>query len=321
MYPGVGDNAALAELARRQAGVVHRDQLRQVAVDPAVVRAHLAAMRWTAIGQNLVFLQNGNTWHRPQLMWAAVLEAGQPCALGAYTSLELVGFESRAREAQQVHLIIPRGSRPIRLPGVTVHESRRLKPEHIEYDRGLPRTSAPRSVIDAAAWQPWPRFACTLLAMAVQQRICSPVELDHAMQYVGRVRHKPYLRLALVDIAAGAQSLGEIDFARVCRRFGLALPDRQRRRQDRAGKWRYLDCEWDLATGERVVLEIDGRHHLEVEHWEADMRRERSIVVSRRWVLRATVLEVRLEPEPLVTDLLAMGVPGTTPTCQKLRSL
>ena len=31
-----------------------------------------------------------------------------------------------------------------------------------------------------------------------------------------------------------------------------------------------------------MVLEVDGSHHVEVEHWEADMQRERAIVVARR---------------------------------------
>jgi very-short-patch-repair endonuclease len=61
-----------------------------------------------------------------------------------------------------------------------------------------------------------------------------------------------------------------------------------------------------------VVLEIDGAHHMDVAQWQADMRRERGIVISRRWVMRATALEVRLEPRVIVADLKAMGVPPVT---------
>ena len=131
------------------------------------------------------------------------------------------------------------------------------------------------------------------------------------MSYVGRVRHKAYLRVALADIERGAHSLGELDVAAICRRFRLAPPQRQMKRRDRGGGWRFLDCEWDLPSGEIVVLEIDGRHHMNVMHWQEDMRRERGIVISRRWVLRATSLEIRLEPQLIVADLKAMGVPTT----------
>ena len=146
-------------------------------------------------------------------------------------------------------------------------------------------------------------------AAAVQQRVCAPAELEHALSYVGRVRHKAFLRVALADISRGAHSLGELDIAAICRRYGLVAPQRQTRRPDQHGGWRYLDCEWDLPSGEIVVLEIDGAHHMDVAHWQADMRRERGIVISRRLVLRATALEVRLEPRVVLRDLKAIGVP------------
>lgn len=68
-------------------------------------------------------------------------------------------------------------------------------------------------MLDAAAWQPFPRFACAMVAAAVQQRLAG--ELDAAMREVGRIRQKAYLRLAIADVAGGAQSVGEIDLARL----------------------------------------------------------------------------------------------------------
>jgi hypothetical protein len=161
----------------------------------------------------------------------------------------------------------------------------------------------------AAAWQPFPRFACLMLAAVVQQGLTCAERLSDALREVGQVRHKAYMRLALSDIGQGAQSLGELDLAAVCRKFDLVPPDRQQIRRDSRGRPRYRDAEWRLASGEIVVLEIDGSHHLDVANWQADMKRERSIVTSRRWVLRATTFEIRLEPASVITDLRALGVP------------
>lgn len=72
---------------------------------------------------------------------------------------------------------------------------------------------------------------------------------------------------------------------------------------------RYLDCEWILPDGSVVALEIDGAHHMEVEHWENDMKRERGVVISGRRVLRATANEARYEQSELAADLEAIGVP------------
>jgi len=308
VFPGVQDNPHLQRAAMDQHGVLHRGQLRGLGCSPALVAGQIAADRWTAVGQKVVLLQNAPP-RRQQVMWIAVLDAGWPAALGSHTALELAGFRSLAREAQVLHLIVPRGHKVTRLDGVQVHESRRLASEQIVRTHGLPRTDSARSTLDAAAWQPFPRFACLMVAAAVQQRVTSPVALDHAMREVGQIRHKAYLRLAIADVAGGSESLGELDLMAVCRRFRLARPTRQSFRRDRHGRRRYLDAEWPLPTGEIVVLEIDGAHHFEVSHWQDDIRRERSIVVSGRRVLRATAFEIRLEPAAVVGDLIALGVP------------
>jgi len=254
-------------------------------------------------------------------MWVAVLDAGWPVALGSHTALELAGFRSPAREAQAIHLIVPRGHKVTRLDGVRVHESRRLTSEQIVHTHGLPRTDSARSTLDAAAWQPFPRFACLMVAAAVQQRVTSAAALDDAMWEVGRIRHKAYLRLAIADVAGGSESLDELDLLTVCRRFRLVRPTRQSVRRDRHGRRRYLDAEWQLPTGDIVVLEIDGAHHFEASHWQDDIRRERSIVASGRRVLRATAFEMRLEPAAVVADLIALGVPRSSDLSEPQRAI
>lgn len=308
MYAALRDPPQLRRLALRQSGVVSREQLSSLGVGKASVASQISARRWQAPTRSTLLLHN-TTPTRRQLMWIAVLEAGPAAALGAHTSLELCGFRGFAREAQSIHLVVARGCKTVPLPGVVVHESRRLFDSRRRKYQGLPCIDVASSTIDAAAWQRWPRFAVTLLAASVQQRLCTPDELDAALALAGRVRHKRYMRLALADIRGGADSLGEIDVAALCRRFQLMPPSRQRIRRDPGGRRRYLDCEWDLADGSVIVLEIDGTHHHLVEHWEADMQRERKLVISRRWVLRATASEVRLEPASLATDLIDMGVP------------
>lgn len=262
-------------------------------------------MQW---GDHVLLMQNSAPT-RSQLMLIAVLDVGYPAALASHTSLELAGFKSFANEADEIHLIIRHGARCHPFSGVRVHESRRVRPEfHVEY-AGLPCTDVARSAIDAAAWQPWSRFATALVAAVVQQRLCTAEELDHAMQYVRRVRHKAHLREAIRDIRGGSQALSEIDLIRVCRRFGIQEPDRQVKRFDSHGRLRYLDAEWELSDGRRVVLEVDGAHHLNVESWQIDMRRERGLVVRGAHVLRATAIEMRVEPALVVADLCAIGVP------------
>jgi hypothetical protein len=284
------------------------------------VAAQIAARRWMPVGHKVILLQNASAT-REQLMYIAVLDAESLVALASHTALELAGFTGFAKEAAEIHLVVPRGAKVTRLPGVRLHESRRLRPDGITERRGLPCTQVERSAIDAGAWQPFPRFACLMLAAVVQQGLTSAERLSDALREVGRVRHKAYMRLAVADIAQGAQSLGELDLAAVCRKFDLVPPDRQQLRRDSRGRPRYLDAEWRLPSGEIVVLEIDGSHHLDVANWQADMKRERSVVTSRRWVLRATTFEIRLEPAGVVADLRALGVSTTTELSETQRAI
>ena len=298
----------LVALLHRQSGVATIDQLLGCGLSASRVRAHVAAKRWQRLGDRCVLTHN-HVPTRAQLMWLAVLDYRGPAALAGATALEVAGFRFFGRETERVHVVVPRGTSYRRLLGVKVHESRRFGPRDIVSTAGFPTTALPRSALDAAAWQPFRRYASGLLAAVVQQRLCTPDELADELQFVGWIRHKQVMRLTIQDVAGGAEALSELDVAAMCDLFGLRQPDRQAVRTDPAGRRRYLDCEWRLPDGTVVVLEIDGAHHMEVRHWQADMRRDRAEVVQGRIVLRCTAYEARHEPDVLLADLLAVGVP------------
>ncbi len=320
MYAAIRYLPELHQLAAVQDGVFHRRQLREAGISPNYTDAQLAARRWTAVGHAIVLVQNAPPTRR-QSMWVAVLDARGPAALGSHTALEVAGFSGFAVEARDIHLIVVRGSKPAPLPGVVVHESRRLSTDDVLVGMGPPRTSPARSAIDAGAWQPFPRFAGLVVSAVIQQRLAPVDRVRRELDEVGRIRHRAYMRLAAEAAGGGSHTLGEQDLLRACRRFGIVPPGRQVRRRDSSGRVRYLDAEWKLSNGEIVVLEVDGAHHMQVEHWASDMRRERAIVVSRRRVLRATNFELRLEPAAIIADLRALGVPTTLELSERRRAV
>ena len=61
-----------------------------------------------------------------------------------------------------------------------------------------------------------------------------------------------------------------------------------------------MGVEWFLKSMARTISRLS---------WQADMRRERAVVIGGANVLRATSIEVRVEPKQLINDLLAIGVP------------
>jgi hypothetical protein len=160
----------LAQLARRQHAVVTRAQLAGVGISARHVASQLAARRWRAVTSDVVVLHTGPLPREAEL-WVAVLDAEPPVALGSWTGLARHGLRGWDREG--THIVVPRGAKTRRLPGVVVHESRRPAPEDIVRVDRLPVHTAQRCAVDAAAWQESPRTAVGLLAAVVQQRKAS----------------------------------------------------------------------------------------------------------------------------------------------------
>ncbi|MFL6099384.1 MAG: hypothetical protein ACJ71T_05465 [Actinomycetales bacterium] len=108
----------------------------------------------------------------------------------------------------------------------------------------------------------------------------------------------------MLDIEGGSRALSEIDLVVLCRRAGIPMPERQRVRTDARGRRRYLDAEWRLPTGRRIVLEVDGVHHMAVEQWYDDLLRQAEVTEpGRDWVVRIPASALRLEPGRVV-DIL-----------------
>lgn len=302
-------NPRVEGLLHEQDGVATYPQLAAAGMSRHEIKAQVDARRWRRYGDRCLVTHNFVPT-RTQRMWVAVLDNRGLAALAGFSALEVRGFRFFGSEPELIHVVVRRGATYHRFPGVKVHESRRFRSTDVVVAPGLPRLPVARSAIDAAAWQPHPRYACAVLAAVVQQRLCSPLDLAATLATVGRVRHKQPMRLVIDDITGGAEALSEIDVGGMCRRFEIEPPRRQVVRRDRSGRKRYLDCEWRLPDGSLVVLEVDGSHHLLVEAWEADIKRERRVVISGRQVLRCTANEARYDQADLAHDLRAAGVPA-----------
>lgn len=118
-------------------------------------------------------------------------------------------------------------------------------------------------------------------------------------------------RSLLADIGDGAQSLAEVDVRRACRDFDIAPPRAQKKRRDRGGRVRYTDCEWRLADGRTLVLEVDGAFHDDVLQAMDDRRRNRRLTTPDRVVVSCSAHELRYEAAEVMEDLIALGVPRT----------
>jgi hypothetical protein len=290
---------ATAEIARLPAGqgVTTAAHLYRCGWSMASVRAQLDAGRWQRAGRALVL--HSGPLHPDELPRIAVLNCGPRAGLTAFTCAQLRGL--RGWERPELHVLVAGGTRIRRPPGVPlrVHWSNDWRGEVV---RDGMHALAP-ALVRAAATFSSARPACGILAAGVQQRLVTPDQLAAAVIAQPRIRHRAALRLALDDIAQGAQALSEIDFGLLCRRNGLPAPVRQAVRVDSAGRRRYLDAEWISRSGRRVVAEIDGALHLTPRRWWDDQLRQNDIVIGGDVLLRFPTVVVRCEERSVAAQL------------------
>lgn len=266
---------------------------------PAHIRAQLAAGRWRRWG-HAIALHNGPLT-RQQQWYVARTHGGPRALLTGFTAAEAYGIRGWERDVFDV--LQPRGSRGAGSCPVPIARHQVREWGQVRRHRHLAIHVLPQALLVAAASFDTPRPACGLLAAAVQQRLVTPDYLHAALDEAPRVRHRAVLRLAVADIAQGADALSEIDFVRLCRRYGLPAPEQQSVRRDRSGRRRYLDACWRRRDGRLIVVEVDGAVHLSPRRWWDDQLRQNELMLGDALVLRFPSVVVRTEPGLVVDQL------------------
>lgn len=293
-------------MAAPQLGLVTRAQLRDVGVSRWGVRNQVVAQRWAERSSTVISTFTGSMT-REQRMWLGVLQGGPRALIGGITAMEVHGLANWRRDA--ITVLVPYGD-DIQEPldGIDFVRTRKAIDSFDSTSSVLPLMKVEPAALLWAAQERSDRTSQGILAAVVQQRLTTPEALTSWLRDLKPLRKAPLFRQALADMCDGAQSLSEMELKRMCRRFGIAAPAQQTKRRDASGKVRFTDCEWPLPDGRLLVLEIDGSFHMEVEHWEDDLARQRALSAPDRVIIRCTTREIRDEPERLAHDLRRLGV-------------
>lgn len=285
------------EVAAAHDGVAHRRDLRAVGVSRADVRTELGVGRWLAAGRHTVVVGNLPPSGRA-VLWRAVWETGAGAVLDGAAALlaaGLTGFEAR-----QVDVSVPKRNRSHPVEGVRRHRRTVMPPAPAA---GLPRAEVAAAAVAAAAWARSDREAVLVLCLVLQQRLTTPDRLlaawSRGATRVAQAR-RVLLREALGDLCDGAHSLGELDFAGLCRAHGLPEPSRQVVRTLPGGRV-YLDVAWEEIG---LVVEVDGGHHALALGVVDDALRQNEVVLREDRVLRVPVLGLRLAPERFMSQVV-----------------
>ncbi len=283
-----------ARYAAEQGGVVHRRQLRAGGVGRHDVRSEVDAGRWTVAGRHTVLIGTGELSAEAK-RWQAVWESGAGAALDGVVALLVAGMTGF--RADRLDVSLPHRNRWHLVAGVQLHRRQRMPPV---VEAGIARVKPQFAVMHAAAWAVSDRQAALLLCLVVQQRLVRPADLLAACDSVGRLRRGAAIRQIVRDVCDGAQSLGKLDFALMCRRSGLPRPSRQAVRTTAAGRV-YLDVAWDDLG---LVVEIDGGHHGLALNPVDDAVRQNELVISGSRVLRIPVVGLRIAADTFMDQVV-----------------
>ncbi len=261
----------LLELANRQHGVVHGDQLRRRGLDATAIYRRVCCGRLTRLHDG-VFAW-GHTALTEEGRWLAALWAcGPGCALSHWSCAACLHIGEEPDT--DVHVSTTRSIRS--RPGIVVHRVKRLDPVDVRR-RGLLRiTAVPRTLVDLADVASY----AELRAATDTLRSFSPTALAAAQRRApGRPGRGQVTRLLEADQAHTKSEL-ERRYLRFLRRHGLPRPSG-------LNVWvagHKADCVYEE---QRLVVELDGRaYHLRRAQIDADHRRDEDYQLSGRLILR-----------------------------------
>ncbi|WP_435203120.1 hypothetical protein [Janibacter sp. GS2] len=284
------------EVSAETGHVLDHRRLRQLGVTRFQAAAQVAAGRWRRVGRQTFSTRDAPLDDLAQ-RWRAVWEAGEGIALvDGVSALQVAGLTGWTEDRVHISALHNHNVGPI--SGVAVHKViRRVEGEVAGV--GLPRTTPAVAAIRAAHWAVSDRQAATIMAMTVQQRLATGAQLLAARRRVrGRTR-RAFIRGIALDIADGAQALGELEFAQACRRRGMPEPTRQVLRVLPGGR-AYLDVYFEEYG---LVVEIDGAGHRWGLNAVDDNLRDNAVVIDGDRVLRINVIGLRLSEEAFMDQL------------------
>ena len=284
--------ARLAELARRQGGVVSSAQLwrlgfSETAVAHLVARGHLLRLHRGvyAVGH----LALGVFGRR----FGAVLAGGD----GTLVARRSAGaaWDLRAGGPARIEILAPgKGRRSIR--GLDVHVTRRLPDEERAEVGGLPVTSVSRTLADLAGCLAWDDLRRTMERADALELLDVEALLRCARNRAGA----PRIRAILDDWSPARTHRGlEEKLLALVRRSGLPEP---------AVNVDLLDFEVDLLwSSSRLVVEADSRaFHNSWAAAERDRHRDAVLAAGGYRVLRFTWRQVTKQPREVLAAIRAV---------------
>jgi len=290
-------DAAVADLAARQHGVVSRCQLTEAGLGPNAIGRRVR-IGWLHRMHRGVYAVGHRPLTRDARWMGAVLAFGDDGALSHACATAL--WEIRSYNGVWIDITIPSRGGRARRERIRLHRSSTLKADDVTTHRGIPVTTIARTLLDVAA-----TFAAPALARTVEQteirRLFDLKAIDETL-----ARHPTHpgatklaRALALYRHDELTRSELEAAFRGLCDANAIARPLVNHIVADKE-----VDFFW---PDQRLIVETDGRAtHFTLPAYERDRARDARLVTLGYRVLRFTERQVQHDAATVAEQLAAV---------------
>lgn len=287
-------HAAAWKIARRQHGVVARDQLLGLGLSSSAITHGIAAGRMHRVHRGVYAAGRPDLTQHGRWM-AAVLACGPDALLSHASAAALWGLRS-VRPGDRTHVSVP-ACVVRRVPGIVVRRRAALYPSR---RLGVPVTDPISTLVDIASLLTAAELEATINE-ADKLGLFTPDELRAAAARRRRCAGTPAVR-AVLDRHTFVLTDSELErrFLRLVRATGLTPPQTGRR----LNGFR-VDFFWPEL---RLVVETDGlRYHRTPAAQARDRRRDQAHAAAGFTALRFTHAQIAYEPQHVKATLEAVA--------------
>lgn len=286
----------IAELARRQHGLVARRQLVARGIGADAVRHRVDTGRLHRVHRG-VYAVGHDLLTADGRALAALLAYGERATLTHHSAGAAWAVRASARAAIDVTLPYAAAARA----GIELHRSR-LPADEVTVLRGLRIATVARTLIDLAAVLDGAALE-RALAEAEVRRLADRVALPELLARYPRRAGTRALRELVAARRADAgvtRSALEERFVALVDAAGLPRPELNAA-LDAGGRWVEADCAW---RAERVAVELDGHaFHATRAAFERDRERDRALQAAGWRVVRVTWRQLDARAAAVLADL------------------
>lgn len=280
----------IAAVARRQHGVIGREQLLELGLGAGAVDSRIATGRLHVVERG-VYAVGHRALTREARWMAAVLASGPGAVLSHRSAGALWGISA---EGPSIEVTAERSRGQRR--GIRLHYPP-TGADEITTRAGIRVTGVARTLLDLAAVVDERRLRRAFREVEFK-RLTDSVRVVDLLERYPRRRGAPAIRAALAVFRPGEVLKSDLEelFGEFVDRHGLPRPESN---VEVAGFER--DCVW---REQRLIVELDSRlAHASPLAFEMDRARDRAAVRAGWRVIRVTWRQLHQEPDALATDI------------------